>query len=172
MILTARSVALFFLISLLGSVAIAAQIPTDVRSAAHCLAIGKQDWLDLEANKPTTVHLSYSIDLKSYPGQSEIYVITYSRKDRSRGMVFTVFHDLKSKAQTFDIQNNATFVRNSSGIDFPGPPLGGIWTQQHLMEAIQNAGKRPSVPFTTGELRAPSSVHCTSYVEHTQTTHP
>jgi hypothetical protein len=158
--LSTRSLVIFLFLGL--SAVGMAQVPSDVLQAANCLATKK--FLNLKAY-PDTIHLGYSRDSVSYPGKSVVYVIMYSRQDGSRGEIFTVFHNLDVQEQTFDIQNNASFVRSATGVDFPNPPLGGTWTQSHIVAAIRRAEKASPLPLSRKELLAPSAAHCSSYLD-------
>src|ERR1700733_9781175 len=83
--------------------------------------------------------LAYVVDHKSYAGETVQYVVSYAKKKEFNGDVFAVFVSSKDKFRTFDIHNNATFVRRKDayyGVDFVDPPLGGVWTQRHLSLAI------------------------------------
>jgi hypothetical protein len=84
--------------------------------------------------------LGYFLDTKSYPGDKALYVVDYTTKDGSEGHVFTVFVTLNGGRRTFDIQNNAKFVRSAKdpwSVNFVEPPLGGVWTQEHIALAIK-----------------------------------
>ena len=80
--------------------------------------------------------------------------------------MFLVEHDGK---QVFDIQNNARFVlskKGCHGVSFAEPPLGGIWTHEHLGLAITQIEKRPRTTISVQTLRRPdSSFVCESYTD-------
>ena len=134
------------------------QAPTLLREAAHCLAI-KNDLLDLARTKAAVLSLGYSVDTTSYPGEKVLYVVSYTRPERSEGFVFAVFLEQHDQRTVFNIQNNAKFVRSKHGIggfDFVEPPLGGTWTQEHLVGAIKRIEQRPKFEVPVKDLQNPS----------------
>jgi len=148
------------------------QPPELLREAAHCLAAkghGGADWLNIRGSKVTELRLGYFVDTKSYPGDRVLYVVSYTGTQRSEGFVFTILLDRHGRRHNFHIQNNAKFVRSKdgiAGINFVEPPLGGIWTQQHLVAAIKKIGRKPSFTVPVRELLAPSAlVRCSSYAD-------
>ncbi len=141
------------------------QPPKLLVEAAQCLATKKH----LPPSKATALSFGYLVDAKSYPGEKVLYVVDYSGPGRSEGMVFTIFFEEKGGRQTFNIQNNARFVRSKDGIegiDFPDPPLGGTWTQQHLVSAIKQIERQARFTFPASDLVGPSaSTQCESYTD-------
>jgi|HubBroStandDraft_5_1064220.scaffolds.fasta_scaffold413074_2 hypothetical protein len=136
--------------------------PNVLRDAAHCLAVE-----NFELGKPgsTAIRLGYVIDKESYPGETVMYVVSYTKEDRSKGLVYTIFLTEKDGKSSFNIQNNATFVSSKKDIHFRNPPLGGVWTQQHVMGAIEEIQKQAT--YTLGVTEAFSlsaSTTCDSYV--------
>jgi hypothetical protein len=144
------------------------QAPTLLREAAHCLAI-KNDLLDLAKTKATALSLGYLVDTKSYPGEKVLYVVSYTGPGRSEGFVFTVFLEQHDQRPVFNIQNNAKFVRSKDGIegfDFVEPPLGGTWTQEHLVAAIKRIEQRPKFAVPVKDVQNPSpATQCESYAD-------
>ncbi len=119
-------------------------------------------------SSPSTQNLlfGYFLDFTSYPGKDVAYITKYTKPDRSRGFVYTVFYSSHNGHTDFDIQNNAQFVRRKSGIDFVDPPLGGTWTQHHLIEGIEHAAKHPAVSIPEKTLMARlTSGECRSYTD-------
>ena len=117
--------------------------------------------------------MGYFLDTKSYPGEKVVYVVSYTRPNRSEGYVFTVFLGQKHGRGTFNIQNNAKFVRSNKkgtefpkqGVSFSEPPLWGLWTQEHIAMAIQRIGYQPVVEVSIKDLQKPSPpTQCESYV--------
>jgi hypothetical protein len=148
------------------------QPPKVLLDAAHCLAIKGF----LPAAKTATLSSGYLVDSKAYPGERVLYVVVYTNPQRSHGMVFSIFLTNKDTRQVFSIQNNGEFVRSSKngapfkreGIDFVngGDPLGGIWTQEHIVMAIKKIGLQPIVKVPAEDLSSPSiSVQCESYAD-------
>lgn len=102
-------------------------------------------------------------------GRRFFNVVDYSGPGRSEGMVFTIFLEKKDGRQIFNIQNNARFVRSKDGmqgIDFVDPPLGGTWTQQHLVSAIKQIERQPRFTLSASDLVEPSApTQCESYTD-------
>jgi len=47
------------------------------------------------------------------------------------------------------------------------PPLGGTWTQEHLVSAIKRIERRTTFTVPVKELQSPSAeVNCESYADH------
>ncbi len=116
------------------------QPPKVLLGAAHCLAIGQQDWLGLVHRKVTELNIDYLVDAGYYPGETVLYLVDYTVPSRSEGLVFAIFLRRRDGRRVFDIQNNAKFRRSDNGVqgvDFVDPPLGGTWTQQHLVSVIK-----------------------------------
>lgn len=140
--------------------------PPVLRGAAHCL------WAEnFELGKPgsSALTLGYTIDKKSYPGQTVMYVVSYTKQDRSKGLVYTIFITESDGKTSFNIQNNATFRRSKNGVDFTGEPLGGVWTHQQLISAIESIAQQPT--FTIGVVDAFATTHstqCESYTDNRQ----
>lgn len=112
----------------------------------------------------SALSLGYTIDKESYPNETMMYVVSYTKEDRSKGLVYTLFLSRKDGKSGFDIQNNANFLKSDEGIGFPGPPLGGGWTQQHLKSAIEQIQKQPMYTMSVMEAFGPStSIVCESY---------
>ena len=136
---------------------------------AHCLAVGKQDWLGLARSTATSRNMGYLFDTKSYPGQRVLFVVAYSESGGHGGKVFTIFVSGRSGRQIFDIQNTAKFIKSKKGIDgidFVEPPLGGTGTQEDLAAAIKRIERGPKFTVQVKELLAPSAVaHCASYAD-------
>lgn len=81
----------------------------------------------------------YIIDKTSYIGKSVIYVVHYPTRDKLRGVVFSVFLTQTGRSTIFNVQNNASFkiINGGNEVVFVEPPLGGTWTQVHLVSAIR-----------------------------------
>jgi hypothetical protein len=144
------------------------QAPTLLREVAHCLAI-KNDLLDISDTKTTALSLGFLVDTKSYPRERVLYVVSYTGPGRSEGFVFTVFLQQHDQSLIFNIQNNAKFVRSKGGIegvDFVEPPLGGTWTQEHLVRAIKRIEGQPKFSVQVKDLQAPfPTTECESYAD-------
>lgn len=141
------------------------RVPKVLVQAVQCLAA--KDFLP--ATKATVRRFGYMLDTKSYPGEKVIYVVDYTGSDRSGGMVFAVFMTQKDGRQIYDIQNNAGFVRSKDGeegIDFTEPPLGGTWTQQHIVAAIKSIERLRTIAVPASDLLRPTTgTVCASYTD-------
>ncbi len=119
-------------------------------------------------SSPSTRHLlfGYFLDSTSYPGDKVAYITQYTKLDRSQGFVYTVVYSDANGQLSFDIQNNARFIRRKSGIDFVDPPLGGDWTQQRLINGIEHASRKPAVLIPLTSLTVPLGAdECRSYTD-------
>jgi len=135
------------------------------RDASHCLVTERQDWLAVQKADTKSLEFGYVIDTKSDPGVNHIYVVVYTNPDRSKGRVFDLRYRQRASGTLLDVQNNASFVRSGKGIVFVDPPLGGTWTQTHLLSAIKQAGREASTTFNLADLTAQfPGVSCKSYV--------
>ena len=136
--------------------------PKLLRDAAQCLVA--KTFL-----KPSKLSLGYLITTKDWPGEEVVYVVAYTGPSRSEGYVFTIFVTKQGSHQVFDIQNNAKFVRTkkvTDGVDFVEDPLGGIWTQEHLVAAIKRIEEQPRFEIPVNELsRVPSPNSCHFYAD-------
>ena len=134
--------------------------------ASHCLVTEKQNWISIQKRGPTALDFGYVIDTESDPGTNHIYVIYYENADRSRGKVFDLLYRHRGSHITLDVQNNASFTKSGKGIVFVDPPLGGTWTQTHLLSAIKQAGRKASTILSVGDVSASfPGVSCKSYVK-------
>jgi hypothetical protein len=165
-----KKVCLPFVFLICLNTAVRAQTPDLLVHGAQCLSA--KHFLPL--SKVETLHLGYLIDEKSYPGDRVLYLVDYNGPDRSKGYVFAIFLTQQGQQQVFDIQNNATFkitpladVKTSGNeIDFPGPPLGGTWTQQHLMAAIRQINQQPSFAVAASDFSVQSPhIDCAAYTD-------
>jgi hypothetical protein len=141
------------------------QPPRLLFHAAQCLASKKF----LSLSKATMLTFGYVLDEKSYPGQKLIYVVQYAAPARSNGQVYAVFVTEHDGHQVFNIQNNAKFVlskRESSGVPFVTPPLGGTWMHEHLASAVRQIEKQPRFQICVKDLSSlDASVGCEAYTD-------
>jgi hypothetical protein len=156
---------LSLLSSLSASVYAGEPAPELLVHAAQCLTVKNH----LPPAKATALSLGYMVDERSYPGEKVLYLVDYPSSNRSQGYVFTIFLTQKGDSQIFDIQNNAKFVTTKGQIDFDEPPLGGAWTQEHLISAINHIVRQPTNIVPVRDLLAPSPlVMCRSYTDNKQ----
>lgn len=138
------------------------QLPPLLVRAAHCLVVKGF----LPHSKARKLTLGYLLDEHSYPGEKVIYVVAFKAPARSNGSVFAVFLTTKDGHDTFNIQNNATFVlsnKEPNGVSFVNSPLGGVWTQNHLASAIREIEKQSRFMIPVNSLLAAGSCSCESY---------
>lgn len=140
------------------------QTPQLLLHAAHCLA-AKQF---LPRSRATKFTFGYLLDEHSYSGDKVIYIVVYAAPARANGWFFAVFPTGNDRHEVFNIQNNATFVLSKHeqlGVSFTNPPLGGTWTQEHIVSAIKEIEKQPRFTILVKDLYAPTSCTCESYTD-------
>ena len=142
------------------------QPPPLLRQAAHCLVTDSPDLRKLLRENPRELNLGYYLDTKSYPGEQALYVVDYSGPKLAKGLAYVFFVRQKDKRRILRVENNASFERKKKGIEFVEKPVGGVWTQEHLEEAIDRIGQDVMYLLPVKELRAPSpDVTCESYAD-------
>jgi hypothetical protein len=133
--------------------------------AVHCLASKNF----LPPSKMADGTFGYVLDSKSYPGEKMFYVVEYPKPSRRDGLVFTIFVTDHDGHRDFNIQNNARFIASKhgdEGVAFANPPLGGSWTQEHLISAVKQIAKQPTVALPMKNLvEVDSSVSCEAYTD-------
>jgi hypothetical protein len=158
------NLALLVLLSLGATVRAQEKTPPLLFRAAHCLAV--KEFLPRSNARKLT--FGYLLDEHSYSGDKVIYIVIYAAPARSNGWFFAVFPTGNAGHEVFNIQNNATFVLSKHeriGVSFTSPPLGGIWTQEHIVSAIKKIEKQPRFTILVKDLYAPSSCSCESYTD-------
>jgi hypothetical protein len=157
--------AVLLLSCLTSTVCAQEQAPQLLVKATQCLEAKKH----LPPSTATTLSFGYLVDSKSYPGEKVLYIVNYTGSDLSEGMVFAIFLEQHDGRRIFNIQNNAKFVRSKNdieGVDFVEPPLGGIWTQEHLVAAIKRIERQPRFDLRVKDLLTPSVLtQCESYAD-------
>lgn len=141
------------------------QAPRFLFHAAQCLAAKKF----LPSLKTRKLTFGYTVDEKSHPGRKVVYVVEYAGPARSNGRVFAVFVTVHDGRDVFNIQNNASFTlskREPGSVSFASPPLGGAWTQEHLVSAIREVEKRSRFTIAVEDLlRTDESISCEAYTD-------
>jgi hypothetical protein len=136
-----------------------------LRRAAHCLAAKSF----LPPTKTAKMTFGYLLDEKSYPGEKMLYIVNYPSPSRPDGFAFTIFLTEHDGRLDFNIQNNTRFTLfkdGVKGVTFVDPPLGGTWTQEHLVSAIEQIEKQPRLSISIKNLlAADSSVSCEAYTD-------
>jgi hypothetical protein len=108
-------------------------------------------------------------DNKSYNGRRLIYIVQFTDMWRLAGFVFSVFLVRDANRFSYSVQNNAEFkvLKQSREIDFVNPPLGGAWTQVHLISAIKATEERPPLTvFREGIDTMMGPKDCKAYTDH------
>jgi hypothetical protein len=142
------------------------QPPMLLLDAPHCLVTEKQDWLGLRTSKASKLSLGYVLDSTSFSGKAFLYGVVDKSTDGSQGNVFDIEYRQLGSIRIYNIQNNATFARSRKGVDFLGPPLGGTWTQDHLLAAVKKIGQRPRFDVRVNDLLKQSALtRCSSYAD-------
>ena len=142
--------------------------PSLLMGAVHCLAV--KEFLPHPEKKTHT--FGYFLDMHSYPDQKVIYIVAYKAADLPNGWVFAVFLTETDRHPIFSIQNNAKFAlsrREPLGVSFITPPLGGDWTQAHLISAIKEIEKQQRFIIQTESLLQQNSGLCESYTDQLPT---
>ena len=141
------------------------EAPQLLLRAVHCLKV-KEFFPRSSAAEWT---FGYFLDENSYPHEKVIYVVRFASDTKRNGMVFTVFLTERATVQRFNIQNNATFVLSKGGdhgIEFTGEPLGGVWTHDHIVRAVNRIEKQPRFIISEKDLSAPTaSTRCEAYTD-------
>ena len=133
--------------------------------AASCLATKGF----IQSTKTSSMVFGYFLDEKSYPGQKVLYVVNYRTASRPDGFVFTIFLREQEGYQDFNVQNNARFVLSKDRgerISFVDSPLGGTWTQEHLVSAIKHIEKQPKFTISIeNPAKVDSPIICGAYTD-------
>lgn len=149
----------------LSAPVLARKPPPILMDAVRCLAVKH----NFPSSKSTTQSFGYLVDDKSYPGEKVLYIVNYMASDEPNGFVFVIFLTQRDGRQVFNIQNNATFSLSEDdvdGITFLNPPLGGVWTQEHLALAIKKIEKRPRFSIPVKAILSASILSiCESYTD-------
>jgi len=141
----------------------ATQSTTLVRQAAHCLVEGSEA-KKLMRHKPKVLSLGSYLDTTAYPGEEALYVVGYEDSNPVRGLAFVFFVRGQDRRRIFRAENSASFVRKKKGIEFLEPPVGGVWTEEHMEAAIEHIEAAPKLDFEVKDLREKSSeVRCESF---------
>jgi hypothetical protein len=142
------------------------QGPALLRQAAHCLVTDSPDKRKLLHESRKELNLGYFVDDKSYPGEQALYVVDYSGSKFEKGLAYVFFVRQKDRRRVLRVENNASFVRKKKGIEFLETPVGGVWTQEHMEEAIDRIGQDSMFVFSVKAMREPfPDVSCESYAD-------
>jgi len=140
------------------------QSPPLLRQAAHCLVTVGPEVHKLLHGNPKELSLGYFLDTKSYPGEQALYVVNYMGSKLSKGLAYVFFVRQKDHSRVLRVENNAAFERRKKGIEFLEKPVGGVWTEEHLEDAIDRISQEPMYLFSVKDLREPApGLRCESY---------
>jgi len=152
-------------VALVATVQAQVKPPKLLIHAIQCVAAKKF----LSSSKVPKLTFGYLLDEGSYPGRKVVYVVEYTTPSRSNGQVYAVFVTEHRGRQVFNVQNNAKFVLSKdepNGVSFVTPPLGGIWTHEHLSLAIREIEKQPRFVISARDLSSISeSITCEAYTD-------
>jgi hypothetical protein len=139
---------------------------TLLTQAAHCMVTAGRDTHRVLHGNPKTLNLGSHGDTTSYPGEQALYIVDYQDSKLSKGLVFLYFISESRGQRVFRFENNATFIRKKKEIEFTEPPLGGVWSQEHIEAAIDRIEKQPKVELYVKDLRGSfPGVRCESYAD-------
>jgi hypothetical protein len=126
-----------------------------IRDVAQCLS---RKGLD----RRRTANYFAFVDDKSY--QNEIHVVIVSRFRKDFMSVSEFIHHRSIRGVDVNLVNNATFHLNKGRVLFDNPPLGGVWTQDHLSKSIKIALSAGRLPH--GYLESTGAhVRCRAYYQ-------
>jgi hypothetical protein len=101
-----------------------------------------------------------------YDDGRPVYVVSYTTANRNHGYIFDIALKTEGTSTIFTLQNNARFVRSGQNVDFIDPPLGGTWTQEHLVSAVNQLSKQATSSFQMRNVKTlNTSVSCKSYAD-------
>ena len=159
--------AMLFLLILWGGAEVHSQESGSslLRGASHCLAVEDVDWLAIRSAHVKLIRTSYISSIEPGSGERHIYVIAYGDTRRSNGKIFDLIYQRKGHETLFDVQNNASFIWSGNHVNLVDPPLGGTWTQTHLLTAVKDAGRQSITQFSVKDLYKPvPNITCRSYL--------
>lgn len=156
------------LLLLLASVSAAAQnmAPSMLHEAAHCLVTDKHAWLDAQTLKGHELNLGFHPDTKTAFGDKYLYVVVYTNAARNQGKIFDIRFKQQNHRHVYSIENSATFVSSSKGVEFSEPPQGGTWAETALVTAIEQIEHHKWFTVEMKYLVKPSDhIQCESYAD-------
>jgi hypothetical protein len=140
--------------------------PQLLRQAAHCLVTDSPDLRKLLHENRKELNLGYFVDDKSYPGEQALYVVDYAGSKFEKGLAYVFFVRQKDHRRVLRVENNASFIRKKKKVEFLENPVGGVWTQEHMEEAIDRIGQDSMFIFSVKAMREPfPDVSCESYAD-------
>jgi len=117
--------------------------PPDVLlDAGHCLAASGQDWLNLARESPYQLELGY-VAGKSGSGDSPLYLIDFTTPTHTEGLAFAFLTHGKDPHRALLLEFRTRFRQTDDGsaqVSLVDPPLGGIGTQDEILDAIHQVG--------------------------------
>ena len=132
--------------------------------AAHCSVTA---WLSPQDVNGADITVGY---ISAAKGTNDfghpIYLVSYFSSNHKQGYVFDIGYKKQDGRWILLLQNNAKFIRSGKDVNFVDPPLGGTWTQEHLIKGIERIATQPAASFRIQSLLKPdSSTDCRSYAD-------
>jgi hypothetical protein len=140
-----------------------ADAPTEMRNAAHCVVAGDRHWLQPPLTELDQLKVAFVRDHTSYPGEFHLVIIFLA--SRSSGQVFDLKEQRTKDLTRFSVENNGSFRVSDGKVAFVDPPLGGVWTQEHLASDIKRALANTHYEISRRSLERVRGISCTSYVD-------
>jgi hypothetical protein len=126
---------------LIASVA-AASSKSDVSDVAASLFCLSHSRFKFEDPKARAHRVRYLIDAKSFEGERHILLFVEAAGGLTRWYDVEVFR--MRPVRRYRLTNNAEIAAGREGLRLVGPPLGGIWANDHLERALAKVGLRPT----------------------------
>ncbi len=140
------------------------QSPPLLRQAAHCLVTVGPEVRKLLHGNPKELSLGYFLDTKSYPANRRFTSSTIWAPSSPKAWRMSSSSARRITAGFCAWENNAAFERRKKGIEFLEKPVGGVWTEEHLEDAIDRISQEPMYLFSVKDLREPApGLRCESY---------
>ncbi len=127
--------------------------PEQLKETAYCLISDKHDWIAARGKQSGALHLKFVAE----PETSTVTVI-----DESKELVID-FRRIGKKQ--WQVVNNARFQVSKRGVEYPDPPLGGVWTQDRLSKRVKTALASKAYILRIEDLRKLSGISCSSYAD-------
>lgn len=122
---------------------------SDVTASLYCLSHSRFRFQDPKASAH---RVRYLIDTKSFVGERHILLFIEAGGRRIRWFDVDVFGTVSAPRYRFT--NNAEFIAGRKGPWIYGPPLGGIWSNDHFERAWARVRRQPAVLIKTERKRA------------------
>jgi hypothetical protein len=137
--------------------------PDALLDAGHCLAAADRDWLDIARENPYRLELGYSLSDPSDAERSQLILIEYTKPTHSEGFAYSFETRGKEQHRVFLLQYRIRFHQTDDGtarVNLVDPPLGGIGTQDEVVDAIRQIGFHTWTVPVDDLRKHSSSAHC------------